>query len=140
MPIGRVIAMGSNPTIPSNHRQVPNVFGINTSSAKFSFQGGQSVIFAVRNLNIIGTTVKIENTRVVLRNRDDFWRHIFGNTYTVTDACIFIVLPLMTALVQWTIFGAEPMGWKFSFGTDSDAHLVGMTAYSTWISGMAPNR
>jgi hypothetical protein len=35
-----------------------------------------------------------------------------------------ILLPGVTSNIEFTTFGAEPMGWSFNVGTDSDAFLV----------------
>jgi uncharacterized protein YfaS (alpha-2-macroglobulin family) len=77
--------------------------------------------FQITNLNVLGTTITIDADRT-------------------QESKSQIIGPQGTVDISFTIFGAEPMGWRFDISTDSDAFLVGWKLYSSWISGDPPNR
>ncbi|MCQ3975932.1 MAG: hypothetical protein DPW09_21060 [Anaerolineae bacterium] len=75
--------------------------------------------FILRNLNVLGTTIRI--------------------TDHTGQSDARIILPMGTTDMTFAIFGAEPMGWKFDIRTESDTFLVQWKLYSTWVPGDPPN-
>ena len=137
--MGSMIYQGPRPIIPPNYKPVPMTPGMLNKNPDFTFSGGQGVIIAVKNLNVLGTTVTVSNISTIYRE-SGFWRRLLGNTYQMSEECSVIVLPLQTALFQWTCFGNEPMHWHFTIGTVSDVNLIALNVYSTWVKGMKSNR
>ena len=76
--------------------------------------------FHLKNLNILGTDITISAGS-------------FGKKS-------LILLPTGTGTIEFTVFGAEPMGWSFDVSFNSDAHVVGWQLDSTWVPGCPPNR
>jgi hypothetical protein len=85
----------------------------------FVLSGGQSLIFEVKNVNVLGT--------IFSASADDQNMKI-------------IILPQQT--VRYKIpgrFGNEPMRWQIKTGTNSRACVVLLSIWSTWIDGMPQN-
>lgn len=93
--------------------------GIWNRSTSLSIAGGQSMHFEVKNLNVLGTTIRLN-----------------ANSGESKGA---VILPQSTADFEFSIFGNEPMGWRFDINTDSSAFLVQWKLYSTWIPGDPSN-
>jgi hypothetical protein len=94
--------------------------GVWSKGSSFNMQGGQLMKFELRNLNVLGTTITIDAGPNGKKS--------------------MILLPSVTSNIEFTTFGAEPMGWSFNIGTDSDAFLVGWKLLSSWPPGCPPNR
>ena len=95
-------------------------FGTWNASATLNYRGGQVMHFAIKNVNVLGTTITIDSN--------------LGGSKTAQ------ILPQATADMRFTVFGSEPMGWSFSVSTNSDAFIVAWKLYSSWIPGDPPNR
>ncbi len=89
------------------------------STPDVAVQGGQSMHFAVTNVNVLGVSLTI--------NAQDGQQQ--GG----------LILPGMTADYIFSAFGREPMGWTFSPKIDSDAAVLTWKLFSTWIPGDPPN-
>jgi hypothetical protein len=94
--------------------------GVWNSNTTLSISGGQGMHFALQNMNVLGTTIRITDQMNQTQAR--------------------VLLPRGTADMVFTCFGEEPMGWRFRIETQSDAFLVGWNLYSTWVPGEPPNR
>lgn len=114
--IGRSIAMEA-PVNPDNYRLLTS--GIWNKSASLAVQGGQGMWFKIRNTNVLGTTIRI--------------------TDQAGQSKQSIILPMSSVEFLFTVFGSEPMGWRFDTRTDSDAFMVTWELWSTWVPGMPPN-
>lgn len=79
------------------------------------YQGGQSMRYQVKNINVLGTTITIDSNRDGSRS--------------------LIIPPLATIDIKFAVFGTEPIGWQFDISTDSDAFIVTWKLFSTWIPG-----
>ena len=75
--------------------------GVWTKDTHFNIQGGQAMTFHLKNLNILGTDI------------------------TISAGSFGRVILLPTGTIEFTVFGAEPMGWSFDVSFNSDAHTVG---------------
>ncbi len=115
--VGRSIAMEA-PSNPANYRLLTS--GTWNSNTTLSVQGGQGMWFKIRNTNVLGTTITITDQT--------------GQTKQS------IILPASSVEFVFSIFGTEPMGWRFDISTDSDAFMVTWELWSTWVPGMPPNR
>jgi hypothetical protein len=88
-------------------------------SSTLNYQGGQAMHFAVKNVNVLGTTITIDSN--------------LGGSKSL------LILPAQSGDMKFTCFGSEPMAWTFNISSDSDAFIVGWKLYSSWIAGDAPN-
>lgn len=93
--------------------------GVWSGNASLAVQGGQGMNFVIKNVNVLGTTITI--------------RDHFGQSQSR------IIPPLAETQLLFTAFGCEPMSWRFSISTNSDAFIVGWSLFSTWIPGDPPN-
>lgn len=114
--MGRPIAMES-PSNPENFRLLTS--GVWNSNTTLTVQGGQAMWFKIRNTNVLGTTISI--TDQARQNKQS------------------IILPLTSVEFVFSIFGSEPMGWRFDVSTNSDAFMVTWELWSTWVAGDPPN-
>ncbi len=114
--MGRPVAMES-PSNPQNFRMLTS--GTWNSNTTLNVQGGQAMWFKIRNANVLGTTISI--TDQAGQNKQS------------------IILPQTTVEFVFSIFGSEPMGWRFDIRTNSDAFMVTWELWSTWVPGMPPN-
>lgn len=115
--MGRPIAMEA-PSNPENFRLLTS--GTWNGNTSMTVRGGQAMWFKIRNTNVLGTTISISD-------------HAGQNKQS-------IILPLGTTEFVFSIFGTEPMGWRFDISTNSDAFMVTWELWSTWVEGMPPNR
>lgn len=93
--------------------------GMWTRNTTLEMQGGQVMRFYLKNRNVLGTTLRI-------------------TAHTgQTDARI--MLPMGSAEMSFSVFGREPMGWRFEIETESDVFMVEWTLCSTWVPGDPPN-
>jgi hypothetical protein len=88
-------------------------------NSSLNIQGGQGMHFEIKNVNALGTTIRI--------------------TASTGESKGSIIAPLSTVDLEFSIFGNEPMGWGFSIETDSDAFIVQWNLYSTWVPGDPSN-
>ena len=93
--------------------------GVWNGSTTLRVRGGQGMHFALKNLNVLGTTISISS-------------NLGGQKQ-------LILLPAGSGDMVFTCFGSEPMSWTFDIGTHSDAFLVRWELYSTWVEGDPPN-
>ncbi len=93
--------------------------GIWNGNTTLSVEGGQGMCFEVKNLNILGTTISISDQYGQTKGR--------------------IIPPQSSVKFVFSIFGCEPISWRFRISTNSDAFLVGWKLYSTWVPGDPPN-
>ena len=89
-------------------------------SSSLNYQGGQVMHFKVKNVNVLGATIKIKS-------------NLSGEKFSM-------VLPHQTVDLRFDCFGAEPMGWTFNISSDSDAFIVAWSLYSSWVTGDLPNK
>ena len=89
-----------------------------TGSQSVSFNGGQGMRVTVRNLNVLGVTARVSAN---------------GQSQQI------IILPLQSHTFQFSIFGAEPLGWQVDFSSVSDAVVVFIEIESTWAPGCPQN-
>ncbi len=82
-------------------------------------QGGQLMRFTVNNANVLGTTITIAANS--------------GESHSS------IIAPMGSVDLEFSVFGAEPMGWSFDISTESDAFIVTWSLCSTWVPGDPPN-
>lgn len=94
--------------------------GVWNGSTTLQVTGGQSMRFTINNLNVLPTTITIRDHTGRSQSR--------------------LIAPLGTIDLTYSIFGAEPMGWRFVIDTNSDAFLVSWQLCSTWVPGDPPNR
>lgn len=95
--------------------------GILSGPGSISGQFGQGVKITFKNLNVLGTTITVED------------KTPFGETQGI------ILLPQTSHTFTYGRFGEEPMYWEFDVSTVSDAFLVSYSIESTWVPGMPPN-
>ena len=88
-------------------------------SSTLNYQGGPAMHFAVKNVNVLGTTITVDSN--------------------LGGGMSLLILPAQSADMKFTCFGTEPMAWTFNFSSDSDAFIVGWKLYSSWITGDARN-
>src|SRR4051794_23749313 len=81
------------------------------ADSSVSVLGGQGVSFQVTNINVVGTVVEITGR---------------GQTQSAT------ILPGLTATLDFSFFGQEPISWDFEVSSPSDAFIVSWCLYSTW--------
>jgi hypothetical protein len=93
--------------------------GMWTRNTTVSIQGGQGMRFYLKNRNVLGTTIRI--------------------TAQTGETDARILLPMGSAEMYFSIFGNEPMGWRFEIETESDVFMVEWTLCSTWVPGDPPN-
>ena len=93
--------------------------GVWTGDSSVSVSGGQGMRFFLKNRNVLGTTVEIKAQT--------------GETHSL------VLLPLGSAVMTFTRFGCEPMGWQFEISTSSDVFFVEWTLCSTWVPGDPDN-
>ncbi|MCC7333048.1 MAG: hypothetical protein IT232_10630 [Flavobacteriales bacterium] len=93
---------------------------------------GQKIRMDFINHNLLGATISVNN--------------IIGSEKTWLGAIVdkqitknIILLPTQTKSIEFSNFGNEPMQWKFSIGTISEATNVSINIYSTWVPGMPSN-
>jgi hypothetical protein len=103
---------GNGPDSQGRRQHSSGTWNGNTS---LTIDGGMSMHFEIKNLNVVGTTIKI--------------------TANNNDSKEAIILPQSTVDLEFAEFGPEPKGWGFDVETDSDAFLVGWKLYSSWIPG-----
>ena len=92
-----------------------------TDNTKLQLRLGQIVEIDVKNINILGTTIRIETS------------------FPYNSENSMILLPQQTQIFRFDNFGNEPMSWIFNISTVSDAFIVNYIIRSTWIPGMPPN-
>lgn len=95
--------------------------GVWTENTTFDAHLGQTVKIYIRNVNVLGTTINIEDV-------------------TYRDVQQRILLPQQRQVFTFKNFGAEPVYWRFNVSTNSDAFTVLYEIKSTWVPGMPPNR
>lgn len=83
------------------------------------YSGGQGMHYKVKNINVLGTTITIDSNLDGRRS--------------------LIIPPQTTVDMNFSCFGAEPLGWAFNISTDSDAFIVTWQLLSTWIPGDSEN-
>ena len=112
------VALSDFKIINQNNR---NFYAAGAWNGNTSFNAslGQAVWITVKNVNVLGTTIRISDQ--------------FGQTQEI------ILLPLLSHTFKFAVFGEEPLGWQFNVSTISDAFIVGYKIESTWIPGMPPN-
>ena len=88
-------------------------------SSTSNYQGGQAMHFAIKNANVLGTTITIDSN--------------LGGSQSL------LILPAQSVDMKFTCFGSEPMGWTFNVSSDSDAFIVAWKLYSSWVPGDPPN-
>lgn len=114
--VGRSIAMEA-PSNPENYQRLTaGAWNRNTS---LTVQGGQGMWFKIRNTNVLGTTIRIRDQSGQVKQS--------------------IILPMSSVDFVFSVFGSEPMGWRFDISTESDAFMVTWELWSTWVPGMPPN-
>lgn len=89
--------------------------GIWTGDSSLSVSGGQAMRFFLKNRNVLGTTIQITADG--------------GETHSL------VLLPMGSAVMTFSRFGCEPMGWNFEISTNSDVFFVEWTLCSTWVPG-----
>ena len=89
------------------------------SDTRYAKRGGMQMLFKVKNINVLGTTLTINSNK--------------GGTIAK------IIPPLTVMDFNFTCFGSEPMSWTFDISTSSDAFIVTWELFSTWIEGDPPN-
>jgi hypothetical protein len=114
--MGRSLAMEA-PSNPQNYRQLTS--GIWNGDTTLAVQGGQGMWFKIRNTNVLGTTIRIKDQ--------------------AGQAKQSIILPVSTVEFLFSVFGSEPMSWRFDVSTESDVFMVTWELWSTWAPGMPPN-
>src|SRR5690606_41318535 len=105
------------PSTPENFRLLTT--GTWNQGTTLNVQGGMAMWFKIRNTNLLGTTNRIREQSGQVKQS--------------------IILPASTVEFVFTVFGSEPMGWRFDISTDSDAFMVTWEWWSTWVPGMPPN-
>jgi hypothetical protein len=89
------------------------------SDTSSHYQGGQGMHYKIKNINVLGTTITIDSN---------------------LDGSKSLIIPPQTTMdMNFSCFGAEPMGWKFDISSNSDAFIVTWQLYSTWVPGDPPN-
>jgi hypothetical protein len=83
-------------------------------SSSVSVRGGQIMHFHIKNLNVVGVSVKIHADRT-------------------NQTKSMIILPSLSGDIIFQQFGSEPMGWTFNISTDSDAMIVAWQLFSSWL-------
>jgi hypothetical protein len=91
-----------------------------TGNGTISGTYGQAVRLTFKNLNVLGTTLKVTD------------KHFDENRS-------LIPLPQQSVTFEFTQWGEEPMNWEFDVATDSDAFIVNYSIESTWVKGMPTN-
>lgn len=114
--VGHAVAMES-PSNPENFRLLTS--GTWNRNSTLTVQGGMAMWFKIRNTNVLGTTIRISDQSGQVKQS--------------------IILPASGVEFVFSVFGAEPMGWRFDIQTDSDAFMVTWELWSTWVQGMPPN-
>jgi hypothetical protein len=79
------------------------------------FHGGQGVVFELKNLNFVGCMYTVESRNGFVQREGS------------------ILLPHLITYYHFSIFGDEPIWWSFYTDTVSDACLVLVKIWSTWI-------
>ncbi|CBL45771.1 Hypothetical protein HDN1F_21880 [gamma proteobacterium HdN1] len=115
--IGRPLAMEA-PSNPENFRLLTS--GLWNGNATLNVRGGQAMWFKIRNTNVLGTTIRISDQSGQVKQS--------------------VILPASSVEFVFSIFGTEPMGWRFDIRSESDAFAVTWELWSTWVEGMPPNR
>ena len=88
------------------------------STPPLSIKGGQSMHFAVTNINILGVQLTIKTQ--------------YDQEKSLT------ILPGVTGDYVFETFGDLPINWTFTPSIDSDAGVVTWKLFSTWLPGDAP--
>jgi hypothetical protein len=114
--VGHAVAMES-PSNPENFRLLTS--GTWNRNTTLTVQGGMAMWFKIRNTNVLGTTIRITDQSGQVKQS--------------------LILPASGVEFVFSVFGAEPMGWRFDIQTDSDAFMVTWELWSTWVPGMPPN-
>jgi hypothetical protein len=114
--VGHAVAMES-PSNPENFRLLTS--GAWNANTTLTVQGGMAMWFKIRNTNVLGTTIRITDQAGQVKQS--------------------IILPASGVEFVFSVFGAEPMGWRFDIQTESDAFMVTWELWSTWVPGMPPN-
>lgn len=89
--------------------------GIWTRNSTLTVSGGQVMRFFLKNRNVLGTTIRITAHS--------------GETHAL------VLLPMGSGEISFSMFGCEPMGWRFDIETESDVFFVEWTLCSTWVPG-----
>ncbi len=107
--------------------------GTNQFPLTHTMQGGQHVKVVLTNKNIFGVVLELQNTTVKEQHRS-----IFGVTYDqyVEESTSFVLFPGQTQEFNFYRFDYQPMHWEFQISTGSDAAIVNINFYSSWIPGM----
>jgi RHS repeat-associated protein len=98
-----------------------------TGKTEINAELGQAVWITVKNVNVLGTTVRISEQAGALSQR----------SISTQEG---ILLPLTQQEFKFTTFGVEPMNRNFTIDSVSDAFIINYTIESTWVPGMPPNR
>lgn len=100
----------------------PGLGGPTTGALTVKGQLGQAVRITVKNLNVLGTSVSVQD------------KSPFGPTKQS------IILPMSSVTFEFGVFGEEPMYREFEIKTVvSDAFVVDVAVESTWVEGMPTN-
>jgi hypothetical protein len=87
--------------------------GIWNNDSTLNVRGGQSMWFKIKNINALGTTIRITD-----------------HTGMTEQA---VIAPGSTVDIVFGIFGSEPIGWNFNIESISDAFSVSWELWSTWV-------
>ncbi|MBV6419587.1 MAG: hypothetical protein DAHOPDDO_00810 [Ignavibacteriaceae bacterium] len=96
--------------------------GILKEDTQLKLQLGQEVAIEVKNINVLGTTIRIDPSFPKLQQPQER-----------------IILPQETHIFKFYNFGTEPMSWIFDISTASDAFIISYVIRSSWVPGMEPN-
>ena len=97
--------------------------GLWNDSQTVEIYGGQAVEFYLENRDVLPTAITI---------------HLVSPT-TTTDSQSLLLLPLGKGRIRFSIFGAEPILYRFTIKLEADSPQVQYALYSTWIPGDPPN-
>ncbi len=90
--------------------------GVWTGNESVNAELGQIVEITTKNVNVFGTTIEISSN--------------WGQTQQM------ILFPGRTETFRFSVFGQEPISWRFSISTKSKAFVVKYDIKSTWVPGM----
>lgn len=101
-----------------------------TAPGIYSFEAGQHVKVVVRNQNVLGVTLSLEDQSTYTYSG---W--LRGKQYT-GDSYSFAIPPFCSRSFDFYRFKSCPISWQFGLETEfSDAACVSIEFYSEWIPG-----